>query len=116
MNIIKKLLTALGVFFTHFWQIVIAVFNAEEQQIMADALPLMQGIAVTIQNEQPGLNAQNFIPALVAAAIPALEAEGLKLAHTAIATVAATIAHDLAVPDTAGNAGVLPGGNQGPSA
>ncbi len=107
MGILKKLLEALGQMFTHFWQAVLAVFSAEEQQIMADALPILQKIAVTIQNEQPGLNAQNFIPALVAAAIPVLAQEGLVLVHTAVSTVAATVAHDLNIPDTTGNQGVV---------
>ncbi len=93
------------------WDIITAVFTAEETQIMADIKPMIQQIAIGLQNAQPGLNAQSFIPALVAAAIPVLEKEGVVLAHTAISTVASTVAHELSVPNDPGNAGNLGGGS-----
>lgn len=89
------------------WTIIQAVFNAEETQIMADITPLVKQIAVNLQNSNPGLNAQNFIPALVAAAIPVLESEGIVLAHTALSAVAATVAHEIAIPDATGNQGIV---------
>ena len=94
------------------WDIIVAVFTAEETVIMADIKPMIQQIAINLQNNQPGLKAKDFIPALVAAAIPVLEAEGVKLAHTATSVIAATVAHELSIPDTAGNVGELPGGVQ----
>lgn len=89
------------------WNIIVAVFNAEETQIMADIKPMIQKIAINLQNGQPGLNAQNFIPALVAAAIPVLEQEGILLAHTALSTIASTVAHELNISNTTGNAGIV---------
>lgn len=89
------------------WNIIVAVFSAEELQLMADSKSIIQQIAINLQNGQPGLNAQDFIPALVAASIPVLEKEGVVLAHTAISTIAATVAHELNVPNITGNAGIV---------
>lgn len=83
------------------------IITAEEENLMNDALPLVRQIATNLQNEHPGMDAQSFITALIAAAVPALEAEGIKLANTAIAIVASSVAHQLTVPDNSGNAGVV---------
>lgn len=91
------------------WDIIVAVFKAEETQIMADIKPMIQQIAISLQNEKPGLNARDFVPALVNAAIPILEKEGVILAHTAVITISATVAHELSVPDQSGNAGNING-------
>lgn len=93
------------------WNIISAVFTAEEAQLMADIKPMIQQIAMNLQNAQPGLKARDFIPALVAAAIPVLAAEGRVLAHTAISTISSTVAHELNIPDHEGNGGNLAGGN-----
>lgn len=89
------------------WNIIVLIFNAEQTQIMADIKPMIRQIAVNLQNNQPGLNAKDFIPALFAAALPVLEAEGIVLAHTAIATVASMVAHELNVPNETGNQGIV---------
>lgn len=111
MSIFQKLIQALGAMFTHFWQYVIAVYTAEEHQIMADAVPVVEKIALALQNEQPTLGGANFVAALTMAAIPVLEQEGLVLLHTATAAVAASVARDLNVQNT-NNGGVLAGGIQ----
>lgn len=95
------------------WSIIVAVFTAEETMLMADIKPMIQQIAINLQNAQPGLKAQDFIPALVAAVIPVLEKEGIKIAHTATSTIASTVAHELNIPDNSGNGGNLVGGETG---
>lgn len=89
------------------WNIITAIFKAEEMQLMADIKPMIRQIAVNLQNTQPGLDAKTFIPILVAAAIPVLEAEGVVLLHTAISAISATVAHEMGIPNTPGNAGMI---------
>ena len=101
---IENELSKAGVFFG---RLLDEILTATESQLMADVKPMIQQIAVNLQNAQPGLNAQNFIAALIAASIPVLEEEGIKLSHTAIAIVASTVAHELTVSDSSGNAGTV---------
>lgn len=81
------------------------IITAEENIIMADAMPLVRQVATNLQNSQPGLSATDFINALISASIPVLEAEGIKLAHTAIGILASTVAHQLSIQDSQGNQG-----------
>jgi len=88
-----------------FLSVIGQIISAEENQLMQDAWPLVQKIAINLQNEQPGLDAASFISALIQAAVPELEKEGIKLVNTAVSILASTAAHQLNVPNTAGNAG-----------
>lgn len=88
-----------------------AIIVAEKQTITLQIMPLIKNAAINLQNESPGLNASNFIPALVAAVIPILP-EALKdLEVTAISTFASVVAGQLNVPNAKGNAGVFINGS-----
>ena len=95
-----------------FCHIVYTVFQAEEQAVMAQLTPILKNIAIDLQNATPGMDSKTFFLALEGEAVKAVASLGKVLAWTAVATTVSTVLHDLNVPDTAGNAGVLTGGNQ----
>lgn len=101
---IEKALAAVG---TEIWHIVQEVFKAEEQVIMAEFYILMRQVAVDLQNTKPGMNSKDFFAQLEIDAIKVLAGMGKTIAWTAIATTIATVLHDLNIPDTTGNQGVV---------
>lgn len=109
MNLFGQILTNIESEIKKLWNgflsVIGQVISEEENILMQDSWPLIQRIAINLQNEQPGLDAASFITALIEAAVPELEKEGIKLVNTAISILASTAAHQLNVPDTAGNAG-----------
>ena len=94
------------------WTIFTAIIVAEKQEIAQEIMPLIKQAALNLQNESPGLNANQFIPAVVAAVLPILPVALADIEHTAIFTFASVIAGQLGVTNSNGNAGNLPGGVQ----
>lgn len=92
------------------WHVVQAVFKAEEAVLMAKAFTLLRQEAVAIQNSTPGVNAPDMESQLKANASNVLATLPGQLAYTALVTVIGTVMHDLSVPTTSGNAGVISAG------
>lgn len=87
------------------WHIVVQVFQAEEQVIMAQLFTMLRNDAVALQNAQPGISSKDMGKILEANAQTALAQMSATLAYTAIITTVGTVMHDLSVPDNTGNAG-----------
>ena len=79
----------------------------DEYQIAfkTEILPLIKQAAVNLQNESPGLDAKDFIPAVVAAIVPLLPVALKDIEQTAIYAITSTVAGLLGVSNTTGNAG-----------
>lgn len=72
-----------------------------------EILPLFQSAAVTLQNEAPGLDAKDFIAALVAAVIPILPIALKDLEVTLLTAIAASVAKFFGVTNAPGNQGIV---------
>ena len=110
LALIVKLETGVKAAWGEFCHIVYTVFQAEEQAVMAQLMPMLKNIAVDLQNATPGMDAKTFFNTLIGEAEKALVGLGKTLAWTALATTTSTVLHDLGVTDAGGNAGNLPGG------
>ena len=107
MSILSIIEADLKLVWTYFTQIVTAVFSTVENQLMVDATNIMKAEAIAIQNAQPGISTKAFIDLLVTNAKPQLTGALQSLGVAALTTVASTIAKDLRINDTGGNAGVV---------
>lgn len=94
-------------FGTEFWQIAQAVFKAEEQVVMAQLVGMLKNDVISLQNSQPGISSKDMEAILKTNAEAALVSLSAQLAYTGIITAVGTAMHDLQVPDTTGNAGVV---------
>lgn len=84
-----------------------ALLTAEENQIAMDYHDDLKQIAVNLQNTQPGLTIQNFIPLFIAAASPVLIAEASKLTAVFWNVVSTYHASNLGITTEQGNQGVV---------
>lgn len=101
---IKPILESIG---TEIWSILQRVFTAEESVIMSQLYTMLRNDAVQLQNTQPGISSPSAEAVLKANAITALAYLAVELPYTAIVTVVGAVMHDLQMPDTTGNAGVI---------
>ena len=105
MRILATIEQDLKLVWQYFSDIVYAVWQAEKQVLMVDATNLFKAEAVALQNAQPGLPTKEFIALLIATAVPQLTGDLAGLGVAAYTAIAATVAADLNISDTGGNAG-----------
>lgn len=106
-GIILNIEDGLAKFGSEFWHIAQVVFTAEEQVVMAQLTNMLKADVISLQNSQPGISSKDMEGILKTNAQTALASLGVQLAYTGIVTAIGTAMHDLSVPDTTGNAGVV---------
>jgi len=89
------------------WSDLKLIISTDAQTLYNDFGPMLQQIAVNIQNTTPGISLSNFIPAFIAAIEPVLVQEGLKLLDTDKNIIANSFASKVGVSSSTGNAGVV---------
>jgi hypothetical protein len=114
-SIVASIESSLEKFGTEFWHIAQVVFSAEEQVIMAQLTNMLKNDVISLQNSQPGISSSQMEGILKTNAQSALASLGVQLAYTGIITAIGTAMHDLNVPDTTGNAGVVTTGTVSPA-
>jgi len=94
-----------------FKDIIAALYTEDKQLLMTDFTNLMHAEAVVIQNTTPGISIVPFLEAMAAAAVPLVIGDLVALGTADKNIVFNTIAVDLKIPETAGNAGVVTSGS-----
>jgi hypothetical protein len=89
------------------WSDLKLIISTDAQTLYNDFGPMLQQIAVNIQNTQPGISLSNFLPAFIAAIEPVIVQEGLKLLDTDKNIIANSFASKVGVASVQGNAGVV---------
>ena len=90
----------LVVIFKQLWAI-------DTQIVMADLQKALQGVAIQLQNEQPGISSKDMFAQLLAAVTTQFASLAAQLVYADIMAVIAIVVKGTNAPETTGNAGTV---------